>query len=321
MRILTDNRDRARPLFGRALDWQSVAKEHLPEGTLLWEILGGADLVDVASGPPVGAWSRLYVVHEAPRSQFDALLEALGSGVLLDGPVALLALTGHRFHGQRGRPWQVEEGNLFLTLGLPLAGSAVELTPRLLMLPTVAVVEAIRELSGGRLHPEIKWVNDILIDGRKVGGVLAASQCRGPHIVSAVVGIGVNLVGSPEVEPTPFVPAVTSLAGAACEIPLGDFLRVLLEILDRWLPALNDGDSAAQLLEAYRAASCILGREVRVYGEDCDLGAGVSWQDPEIAGRVEAIGADLTLRLEGQAQPVTRGRLAFEDACRKFGGR
>jgi len=47
------------------------------------------------------------------------------------------------------------------------------------MLPVVALVDAIRALTGESLRPGIKWVNDVLVDGRKVGGFSPPPRRRG----------------------------------------------------------------------------------------------------------------------------------------------
>ncbi len=74
------------------------------------------------------------------------------------------------------------------------------------MLPVVALVDAVRAVTGGALRPGIKWVNDVLVDGRKIGGVLTSTQTQGDRVSAVLLGIGLNVATAPPVPPTPFVP-------------------------------------------------------------------------------------------------------------------
>nr|WP_207789037.1 biotin--[acetyl-CoA-carboxylase] ligase [Neobacillus terrae] len=63
--------------------------------------------------------------------------------------------------------------------------------PQLTLLAAVAVVQAMEEVTG--LVPEIKWPNDILINGRKVTGILTELQAEADRINSVIIGIGINV--------------------------------------------------------------------------------------------------------------------------------
>ncbi|PLR80463.1 biotin--[acetyl-CoA-carboxylase] ligase [Bacillus canaveralius] len=63
--------------------------------------------------------------------------------------------------------------------------------PQLTLLTAVAVVQAIEEMTG--LSPQIKWPNDILINGRKVTGILTELQADADRIISIIIGIGINV--------------------------------------------------------------------------------------------------------------------------------
>lgn len=93
--------------------------------------------------------------------------------------------------GRLGRSWVSPPGvNLYLSLLLrPTVAASV--APQLNLLAAVAVAEAIIEVC--RLTPAIKWPNDVLIDGKKVCGILAEMQTEGKELRSVVLGIGVNI--------------------------------------------------------------------------------------------------------------------------------
>lgn len=312
------------PGQGLAVDqpWLEVSLRSLPPsdqqlctalgaGERLWQ----GTLADTEGG---GFWSRSLIVAEAPASQFDTLRELLGKGLELPGPVACLALSGRRFHGQHGRPWLAAPGNLHLCVALPSPGLAARHAGSLAMLPAVALVEAIEAMTGGSLRAGIKWVNDILIEGRKVGGVLTATQSQGNRLSAVLLGIGLNLAAAPAVAPTPFVPAVGSLAAAGANIALGDAIESVLAALSRRASELVTRGPET-LLAAYRAASLVIGREVCVFEEaTLDAAAARGTAQPFAEGTVRGIADDLSLLLDGAAAPVARGRLAFAESCRRF---
>jgi biotin-(acetyl-CoA carboxylase) ligase len=321
MRILIDCKDRLAEFVPAGADWEETPVETLAEPERgLWRALAEGPVAWTAQ-PTVAtrraSWRRMIIIGHAARSQFDALHDALGRGIVLDGPTAVLALGGDQFHGQRGRPWSAIAGNLFLTVGLPVGAPAADLVPALIMLPTVAVVDAIRACGGAT--PTIKWVNDVFVDGRKVAGVLAASVCRDDLLEAAVLGLGVNVAHAPAIEPSPFVPAAGCLTDAGIEVTLADFTWSVLDCLaERYRALLEKGP--ATLLDSYRAASCIVGRRVRVWDESTDrIGAPEAWPPPIAAGIVSSIGPDLSLMIAGRREPVSRGRLALEEVCVALG--
>jgi BirA family transcriptional regulator, biotin operon repressor / biotin---[acetyl-CoA-carboxylase] ligase len=304
--------------FAAVAEGSAVPVDSLPprEGAL-WRTLGGG--VHVWRGPapdpgPAGFWSAAVVVGEAPSSQFDALRDLLGAGLELPGPTAWVALSGRGFHGQRGRPWAALPGNLHLCPVFPEPGLAARDLPSLPMLPVVALADAVRALSRGRLRPGIKWVNDVLVDGRKVGGVLTASQTQGDRVGSVLLGIGLNVAAAPPVLPTPFVPRVGCLADTGVEATWAGAALAVMESLGRRLVAMVR-DGAAPLLEEYRSASVVIGREVCIFPPEALSGPAAAASAPLARGTVLSIGADLSLTIEGLAAPVTAGRLAFAEDC------
>ncbi len=300
--------------FTAAAKGSTVPVESLaPTEQALWRTLGSG--THVWRGPgrdpePVGFWSTAVVVGEAPSSQFDALRESLGASLEFPGPTACVALAGRGFHGQRGRPWAALAGNLHVCPVVPDLGLATSVLPSLPMLPVVALVDAVRAVSGGALRPGIKWVNDVLVDGRKVGGVLTASQTQRDRVGSLLFGIGLNVATAPAVAVTPFVPRVGSLADAGVRATWADAALAVLGALGRRLVALVR-EGPAPLLEAYRAASVVIGREVCLFPEASSDAAAAALPVPLVRGTVLGIGADLSLALDGVEAPVTSGRLAF----------
>lgn len=296
--------------------WTSCVPDLLAgEERALWRVLAPDRALWVGEAEErSGFWKLAVVVDEAPASQFDAVVELWRSGWRLRCPLACLALHGRNFHGLRGRSWAVLPGNLHLTAAWQSEDLPARLAPALAMLPAVAVVEGVRAASRGAIDPGIKWVNDILVRGRKIAGVITSTQVLGDRITSVTVGVGLNVARTPEVSPTPFVPTAGSLAEAGARVTLKEACAGVLSALAAWYAKLVDCGPEA-LAAAYRSASIVIGREVCIWDEEaCESGAGLP--PPLHRGKVRDIGPDLSLWLEGVEAPVTKGRLALAENAR-----
>jgi biotin-(acetyl-CoA carboxylase) ligase len=283
----------------------------------LWRVLDGPAGVEADDElrDPTGFWSRLAIVESAPRSQFDALAAAMLEGLVLPGPVAALAGTSERFRGFHDRTWTSSAGNLHLSVVVPLPHLHAMHSAAVSVLPAVATLDAVVAASGGSVRPQIKWVNDLYLGPGKVAGVLARSHVQGSAIELAVFGIGVNVACAPAIQPTPFVPAAAHLP----DVAFGDLLHALLAALGRRCEELQGG-GIASLLTAYRTASSVVGRRVRIYRDGFDdQQPPEQWPPPITAGVVMEVRDDLSLILEGMDKPVTNGRLAFEEDCLALG--
>lgn len=183
MLILTDRpasmADRLPPEW-RLLEWQTAGRLD-PSTSALWGALGsGAAAWSLEPPGATGAfWSRLFVVADAPRSQFDLLHQQLAGPVRDVGPVACLALDGLGFHGHHGRRWSAAAGNLHLSVALATTLPAASHAASLSMLPAVAVCDAVRTATAGTVSPAIKWVNDVVVPEGKLAGVLTATRVLG----------------------------------------------------------------------------------------------------------------------------------------------
>ncbi len=92
--------------------------------------------------------------------------------------------------GRRTRDWWSPEGNLHMSILL-----RPEVSPhQLLRLPVIASLAFLSAMGESGTSLKIKWPNDILLDGRKMAGILAESRSEGENVLWAVVGFGVNMV-------------------------------------------------------------------------------------------------------------------------------
>jgi BirA family biotin operon repressor/biotin-[acetyl-CoA-carboxylase] ligase len=120
------------------------------------------------------------------------------------GPVWITARTQSKGRGRRGNSWISESGNLFATLLLSAPHATVAQLGFAASLATADVVAA--QTATIRVH--LKWPNDVLLDNRKVAGILL--ETVGPETVA--IGIGINLAHYPEGTETPAI-SVNSAAG------------------------------------------------------------------------------------------------------------
>lgn len=92
--------------------------------------------------------------------------------------------------GRRGRAWLSAPGDS-LTFSLLWRFAPGTAPAGLSLAIGLAVARAIEKVSAGGTAPRLKWPNDLLLDGRKLGGILVELVPGAPH--AAVIGIGLNL--------------------------------------------------------------------------------------------------------------------------------
>lgn len=175
----------------------------------------------------------------------------------------LIARTQTAGRGRLGRTFCSPDGGLYLS---------VLLRPRLplgqlnlvTLAAAVAVCRALERLTP--LAPAIKWVNDVLVDERKLCGILTEAAIEGETgaIDFVVVGIGVNLRLDRTVLPPDVQEIACALADLTRDVPRRAVLAaaILGELETRY--ALLESGQSHLLLAEYRTRLCVLGRTVRV---------------------------------------------------------
>lgn len=90
--------------------------------------------------------------------------------------------------GQRGRVWQSEAGGIYLSVALRPDCSA-QAAQQLTLCCSWGIAQALRQ---GSIPVQIKWPNDLVIEGRKLAGILTETRLRQGQVQQAVVGVGLN---------------------------------------------------------------------------------------------------------------------------------
>ena len=175
--------------------------------------------------------------------------EAAPSLLLADGQTAGRGRMGRAFFSPPGT-------GLYMSVLLRPAVQAEEL-PLVTLAAAAAVCEAVEEAAG--VSTRVKWVNDILVDGRKVAGILteAVGDLESGTMESVVVGIGVNVKTPADAFPEELRERAGSLLPAQvsrCDLAAGIANRLL---------TYADSLPERRYLEPYRERLAVLGRPVQ----------------------------------------------------------
>lgn len=187
--------------------------------------------------------------------------------------------------GRLGRPWASPPGTQSIMSVLLRPGKA-ELD-RLGTVPLaagLAVLDAVREISGVTDGPALKWPNDVLWNGRKLCGILAEAAGF-PEDPRVVVGLGVNVSLTQEQLP---VPHATSLALEGVAVEVDDMTVAVLGALHRRIGQWASGDRT--FMDDYRRECITIGKPVRVATATGDLFGEVTDVAPD--GRIDLLTTD-----------------------------
>ena len=174
--------------------------------------------------------------------------------------------------GRRGRSFYSPAGTgIYMSLLLRPHGLTGDQVLGLTTMAAVAVSESIEALSDKKA--EIKWVNDIFVDGKKVCGILSEAMYEVPSgaLQCVIVGIGINAY-APEAG---FPPEISESAGCVFDKPEVDLKNSLVaEVLNRFMKYYDDPKSDA-VYDEYRTRSMVIDKDIKVLKEDATLKAHV----------------------------------------------
>jgi BirA family biotin operon repressor/biotin-[acetyl-CoA-carboxylase] ligase len=158
--------------------------------------------------------------------------------------------------GRIGRNWLSPPGSVAISIILypPLA-----YIPSLIMVASLATANAIEQVTA--LKAQLKWPNDVLVNGKKVCGILVESDVKGNRVDYAVIGIGLNVNINPADFPG-IAPVATSLSHElGRQVSRRRLIQSLLSEAERLYLTLPEGDS---VFKQWRERLVTLGQRVRV---------------------------------------------------------
>lgn len=162
--------------------------------------------------------------------------------------------------GRHGRTWISEkDSGLYFSIVLR-PKLEVQKLPLITLMAGVAVHDTLKEIG---LKPDIKWVNDLLVDEKKVGGILAETA-ETPIGLAVIVGIGINLQSqnfAGEIADT----ATSIEAKIEKKISPGEIAEILTRYLIYFYEMLSHENDCAEILNEWRKRSSYFsGKSVRV---------------------------------------------------------
>ncbi|MFA5368219.1 MAG: biotin--[acetyl-CoA-carboxylase] ligase [Dehalococcoidia bacterium] len=179
---------------------------------------------EIASGLKTHVIGR-RIVYESETPSTQAIAKALASQGAAEGTI-VVAETQSGGRGRVGRPWSSPRGGIYFSIILRPDINPGEAL-RLPLVAGIAVAQAIKRETN--LGPRLKWPNDILIDTKKVGGILTELSAEPDRLDWVIIGIGLN-VNTPhesfteEVEET----ATSLMEAGGKEIPRVKLLQGIL---------------------------------------------------------------------------------------------
>lgn len=256
---------------------------------------GGA-IVAALPADARGQLASLQFLSETISTQADALAAALPE----HGCAIFLADCQSAGQGRRGRPWISPPGaNLYLSVSRRFAHPLSALSG-LSLAAGVALVEALHALGVGEAG--LKWPNDVLAHGRKLGGLLVSLRSDGAGS-AAVIGLGLNL-------------RMPADAGAVIDQPWCDLaslgydmarVHVAAAVIARLVGALAqfDAEGFEPFIARWDRHDVFHGRDVRIV-DGAEVATGT------VLG-IDAIGA-LRMRVAGSERRFHGGELGLRPA-------
>lgn len=200
--------------------------------------------------------------------------------------------------GRMGRAWNSPRGGLWLSIVLRPELSPVD-APKLTIMSAVAVAEAIIQATG--VFAKIKWPNDILVDGKKVCGILTEMSAEMDIINHVIIGIGINVNNSD------FPKELKDKSISLCQIKGQQVSRIvllstLLEKLEHYY-AIAETEGFEEIFKKWRLLCVNLGQKVKIIGKNNSFEG--------IVLDIDTSGALLIKTISGQVMKVMSGDVSL----------
>ncbi len=189
--------------------------------------------------------------------------------------------------GRIKRRWLSPRGSIALSI---ILYPPLDYLPSLIMVASLAVTRSIEQVTG--LKAQIKWPNDVLVNGKKICGILVESDVRGNKVDYAVIGIGINvnlrLSDFPRI-----APMATSLSRElGRDVSRRDMVQGLLAQAEELYLALAAGDS---VFRQWRDNLVTLGKKVQVSSGEATC-RGIAESVAADGNLIKIVAGDVTLR-------------------------
>jgi len=200
--------------------------------------------------------AELFVFDEIDSTNLEAKRRAIGRG---NDAAIIIANSQTLGRGRFGRTFHSPEGcGIYMSILLKPTKEQMAEAVMLTTAAAVAVCRAVNSLSD--VSPQIKWVNDIYVNDKKVCGILteAVADMESGMIESVVIGIGINFKTGEQ----PLPDEIANIAGAIFDkkVPISRN-RMAAQVVNELFDILPDLQTRSFLKE-YRERSMLLGKEI-----------------------------------------------------------
>lgn len=163
--------------------------------------------------------------------------------------------------GRRGRSWESPQGVcIYMTILLRPKIQPLK-APMLTLVMALSVAEAVREMTG--LQAEIKWPNDIVLNKKKVCGILTEMSLEMDRVDYVVTGVGINV--NQTTFPDTIRETATSLLVEGGEpVRRAELIAAVMERYEKNYEIFSETEDLSGLCETYNAMLVNRGKEVRV---------------------------------------------------------
>lgn len=229
-----------------------------------YRLAQAADLIlpaEIAAGLTTKVMGRPDLVCLKKTDSTNLRAKALAAHGAAEG-VVVVAETQTSGRGRRGRSWYSPPGQSIYTSIILRPPMAPAQAPQITLMTAVALAQTLSQTAG--LDAKIKWPNDILINGKKIAGILTEISTDMDVVDYVVVGLGIN-VNTPENEmPVDIREIATSaLIQKGRPLPRVALLCALLKIFEQCYEQLNT-EGFPPIMVKWRQMSDIIGQPVYV---------------------------------------------------------
>lgn len=221
---------------------------------LPWEIAQGLETKFIGN--------EVFYYESLPSTQTQAI--KLSSNSKHNGAVIIAKKqTGGK--GRAGRNWISPEGGIWISIILypDFDISVATLFP---MASSLALSKALEKCF--KINPELKWPNDVTLEGKKIAGILVDASLESNQIETIVLGVGINFdVNAKEIEKklknTPNFYGVESLKKFKKNASAKELVQVFLLELEKIFEVLNQGQSK-KIIKEWTSRSSTIGKIVKL---------------------------------------------------------
>ena len=242
-----------------------------------------------------GFIGKKVIYYPRVSSTMDAARDEVRKGA--EAGTVVVAGEQTKGRGRKQRTWLSPKGNIAFS---------VILYPEISYLPFLAVIAALSAARGIEkatgLDTSIKWPNDVLINGKKTGGILIENEVKRNEVLYSIIGIGINTDVVPAVDDGNALPATCLQDELGRHVSHTDIIRRILEEMERLYLELPGSEA---MMQGWRDRMVTLGKRVRVYANEGILEG--------VAETIDANGSLLLRHADGSLSVIVAGDVTLRE--------